>query len=64
VLIFSFIGFKTVEYSVNVVQPEHEILIDMMYDNEALMGEVFLGEIVITRWYSTKRWWWKIESLF
>ena len=65
VLIFSFVGFKSVEYPVNVVQPEQEILIDMMYDDVVLAGEVIVvGNIHIPRWYNPKRWWWKIKSLF
>jgi hypothetical protein len=64
VLIFSFIGFKTAEYPVNVVQPEHEILIDMIYDDVVLGGEVILGGIDAPRWYNPKRWWWKIKNLF
>lgn len=59
VLIFTFVGFKTVEHPLSVTNAEQEIRIELMYD------EVwFLGEVVVYRWYSPRTWWWKIKSLF
>ncbi len=62
VLVFSFIGFKTLEYP--VIQSEQEILINLMHDETQLAEEVIVGGCVSARWYSPRRWWWGIKRLF
>ena len=65
-IVFSFGGFKTVEYLHNVTRPGQEIAVDMMrcVDNvtDVLVGVVG-GAVVYRRWYEPREivkdvWWW------
>jgi len=64
VLVFSFIGLKTAEYAVDIEKPNEEMIVDMVYDNVGLSGEFILGGAMDCRWYSPRRLWWRIKSLF
>ena len=63
-LVFSFIGFRTVEYTLNVNQPEQEISVDMTIEELAFKGEIVLGGMVIRRWYDPRTWWWRLRGVF
>lgn len=64
VLVFSFIGLKTVEYAVDLNQPAQHATIVMLPDYTELSGEIIVGGVVSTRWYSPRRWWWGVRNLF
>lgn len=63
-LVFSFIGMQTVEYTIDVMKPEQEIVVDMFYDNVSLTGEIIVGGAMVGKWYSPRTWWWRIKNLF
>jgi hypothetical protein len=58
VLVFSYIGCRTVEYTPNVAQPGRDILIEMAYD------VIMLGGLESYRRVSPRRFWARIKSLF
>lgn len=58
VLLFSYIGCRTVEYMPNVVQPGRDILIEMTSD------VMMLGGLESYRRVSPRRFWARIKSLF
>ncbi len=62
VLVFSFIGFETVEYQVDVAQQKRDIDIQL---NESLqtLGEIVVGGAFGYRWFSPRRWWWGAKAL-
>lgn len=61
VLIFSFVGLKTIEHPLGTTQPTQNITIEMEMDIVAL-GEVIMGGVG-TRKVSFRRLWWKIKGL-
>lgn len=61
-LIFSFIGLKTVEYRITTDAPE-SIVIKMEMD-QTLLGEVVMMGGVCARKISVRRLWWRIKGLF
>jgi hypothetical protein len=61
-LVFSFIGFKIVEYRLDVKKQHHEISIQMSPDNIQLGGLV-VGAVSYRR-FSPARIWWKIKNIF
>jgi hypothetical protein len=63
VLVFSFIGLKSVEYTINSAQPVQNITIAMALDVTQLGDVVMMGGIHM-RWYNPRRWWWGVRSLF
>ena len=64
VLVFDFVGFKRREYVVVQDQAVQEIVVEMPSD-VALLGEFFVvGAIESVPWYSPKRWWRSVKSLF
>ena len=64
VIVFSFIGFETKEYSIPAGEADLEIRIDMFLDKTALDEEIIVGGCYVLRWYNPRTWWWKIKSLF
>lgn len=62
VLVFSFIGLKTIEYPLGTTQPLQNLVIEMEMDIVAL-GEVIMGGVG-TRKISLRRLWWRIKGLF
>jgi hypothetical protein len=58
VLVFSYIGCRTVEYMPNVVQPGSDILIEMTSD------VMMLGGLESYRRVSPRRFWMKVKGLF
>ena len=64
VLVFSFIGFETVEYTLDPTKPVQNISIAMTADYTQLGETIVVGGMVATRWYSPRRWWWGIKGLF
>jgi hypothetical protein len=56
-LVFTFIGYMTEEYRIDVARPGRKIVVEMMPD---LMT---LGDIVVRR-FSPRRLWWRIKSWF
>jgi hypothetical protein len=62
VLVFSFIGLKTIEYPITKTQPLQKLTIEMELDTIAL-GDVMIGA-VSTRKISFRRLWWRIKGLF
>lgn len=62
VLLFSFVGFKTVEYPLGE-QPPQKLTIAMEMDTTAL-GEVVLIGGICARKISFRRLWWRIKELF
>lgn len=61
ILVFSFIGYKTVEYPVVENQSVQEFTLVWDTDNNELMGELV---VAYPHWYNPRRWWWGIKSLF
>jgi hypothetical protein len=64
ILVFSFIGFKTVEHAVVQDQPVQDFAIDMVLDDVQLSEMIVVGVVVETHWYRPRRWWSGIKSLF
>ena len=64
-IVFSFKGFKTVEYLHNVTRPGREIAVDMTHHDLENFQNVLggtLGGVMVTRWYEPKEiardvWW-------
>ncbi|MBX2969219.1 MAG: carboxypeptidase-like regulatory domain-containing protein [Cyclobacteriaceae bacterium] len=63
VLVFSFIGLKTIEYPLNNPQISQKMVVEMELDTAVLAGEVIMGGIG-TRKISFRRLWWRIKGLF
>jgi hypothetical protein len=63
VLVFSFIGLKTIEYPLGTIQPLQKLVIEMELDTAVLAGEIIMGGIG-TRKISLRRLWWRIKGLF
>lgn len=63
-LIFSFIGFSTVEYPLSVVDEQQVIKVAMFLDQQALNERIVVGQCFDMRWYNPRTWWWKIRSSF
>lgn len=62
-IVFSFIGLKSVEYSLRSDEPPGEVIIKMEYDVMVLGGYV-VGGVQSLRWYNPRRWWWGVRDLF
>ena len=62
VLIFSFIGFKSVEWPVRDALSQ-DMVVRMTYDDVSLSGEIIVGGAVSCKWYSLRRLWWKLRNL-
>jgi hypothetical protein len=54
VLVFSFIGFKDVEYQVSTTVAEQQVLIKLLLDHEALEEKIIVGGCYPMRWYSPR----------
>ena len=63
-LVFSFIGFSTVEYPLSAVHEHHEINVEMFLDQEMMNEKIIVGGCYVMRWYDPRTWWWKVRSLF
>jgi len=63
VLVFSFIGLKTIEYPLGSLQPPQKLMVEMELDTAVLAGEIIMGGIG-TRKISLCRLWWRIKGLF
>ena len=63
-LVFSFIGFSTVEYPLSAVHEHQEIKVEMFLDQEMLDENIIVGGCYVMRWYDPRTWWWKIRSVF
>lgn len=63
VLVFSFVGFDTAEYPIDITKSEQDLKIEMMPQLTSL-GGIVVGGATAWRWYSPRRWWWKVRSLF
>lgn len=63
VLVFSFIGLKTIEYPLGSLQPPQKLMVEMELDTAVLAGEIIMGGIG-TRKISLRRLWWRIKGLF
>jgi hypothetical protein len=63
VLIFSFIGFETAEYPVEVAKSRHYMRVDMWHEMTSL-GEIVVGGATACKWYSPRTWWWSVKRLF
>jgi hypothetical protein len=64
-LTFDFIGMNTFSYTVLPNQLQAEISVVMKFDVVALTQRVVMGGICFRRpWYSPRRWWLGIKSLF
>jgi hypothetical protein len=65
-IVFSFKGFKTVEYMHNVTRPGREIAVDMTHHDLVNVQNILagrMGGVVVSRWYEPKEiaqdvWWW------
>lgn len=64
VLVFSFIGFSTVEYPLSAVDGQQVIKVEMFLDQQAMNERIVVGQCFAMRWYNPRTWWWKIKSLF
>ncbi len=62
VLVFSFIGLKTVEKTIATLQSSN-IRIQMTIDDRILAGEIIVGGMVAHK-ISPRRWWWNLKGLF
>ena len=63
-LVFSFIGFTTVEYPLSAVHEHQEINVEMFFDREMMDEKIIVGGCYVMRWYDPRTWWWKIRSVF
>ena len=63
VLVFSFIGFGTIEYPVDVTRSEQEATIEM-FPQVTSLGGIVVGGAITCKWYSPRTWWWKVRGLF
>jgi hypothetical protein len=63
VLVFSFIGFQSLEDDVDVTKAEQLMEVNMVPEVMQL-GGIVVGGAAAYRWYSPKRWWWKVRSVF
>ena len=64
ILVFSFIGFETTEYSVPTGATQHEANIDMLWDKIALQEKVIVGGCYVIRWYDPRTWWRSVRGVF
>ena len=64
VIVFTFIGLETVERSVSMEQIDQEMVVDMKYDQVALLGEMIVGGGVSCRWYAPRGLWSRVKRIF
>ncbi len=65
-IVFSFKGFKTVDYMHNVTRPGREIAVDMTHHDLVNVQNILagrMGGVMVSRWYEPKEiaqdvWWW------
>lgn len=62
ILIFSFIGLKTVEKTISL-RDNKDLKIVMGIESGAFLGEIIVGGVGSRR-ISPRRWWWKFKGLF
>lgn len=61
-LTFSFVGYETKTLTFPRVlhyETEVEMLLDM-----SVLGGIAVGGVVALPWYSPRRWWWKVRTIF
>ena len=62
-LVFSFIGYRSIELEVDVTKSEELMEINMIADVIQLGGYI-VGGVSAYRWYSPRRWWGKVRRVF
>lgn len=63
VLVFSFIGFRSVEYPLDATTSEQVLQVDMMQEVMQL-GGIVVGGVTAYQWYNPRTWWWKVRGVF